>query len=141
MKAAVYYRNGGPEVFRFEDVPTPQCQPGEVLIEVAAISIEGGDLVNREIRPLVHSPHIVGYQCAGTIVEVGARLRTAGSANALSLCCPGDRMHSLSRRLRTIPGFCRKAWTSILLRPYRLRGARRTNVFLSSAICRRVKLC
>jgi NADPH2:quinone reductase len=76
MKAAVYYENGGPEVFRFEDVPTPTCGPGEVLIEVAAISIEGGDLVNREIRPLVRRPHIVGYQCAGTIVAVGAGVST-----------------------------------------------------------------
>jgi NADPH2:quinone reductase len=74
MKAAVYYQNGGPEVFRFEEVPTPQCRPGEVLIQVATISIEGGDLVNREIRPLAHTPHIVGYQCAGTIVEVGAEV-------------------------------------------------------------------
>jgi NADPH2:quinone reductase len=72
MKAAVYYQNGGPEVFRFEEVPAPACQPGEVLIEVAAISIEGGDLVNREIRPLAHVPHTVGYQCAGSIVAVGA---------------------------------------------------------------------
>jgi NADPH2:quinone reductase len=72
MKAAVYYENGGPEVFRFEEVATPICQPGEVLIEVAVISIEGGDLVNREIRPLARMPHIVGYQCAGTIIDVGA---------------------------------------------------------------------
>lgn len=71
MKAAVYYENGGPEVFRFEDVPVPVCQPSEVLIKVASISIEGGDLVNREIRPLARIPHIVGYQCAGTIVAVG----------------------------------------------------------------------
>lgn len=72
MKAAVYYKNGGPEVFRFEEVPTPTCQQDEVLIEVMAASIEGGDLVNREIRPLTRKPYIAGYQCAGTIVEVGA---------------------------------------------------------------------
>ncbi|MET3650579.1 quinone oxidoreductase family protein [Dyella japonica] len=72
MKAAVYYENGGPEVFRFEEIPTPVCQHNEVLIEVLAASIEGGDLVNREIRPLARTPHTAGYQCAGTIVEVGA---------------------------------------------------------------------
>lgn len=71
MKAAVYYENGGPEVFRFEEVEDPVCSDGEVLIRVAAASVEGGDLINREIRPLTRVPHIVGYQCAGTIVDVG----------------------------------------------------------------------
>jgi NADPH2:quinone reductase len=71
MKAAVYYSNGGPEVFRYEDIADPACGPDQVLIRVEAISIEGGDLVNREIRPLALVPHIVGYQCAGTIIEAG----------------------------------------------------------------------
>jgi NADPH2:quinone reductase len=75
MKAAVYYQNGGPEVFRYEDVADPVCGPDEVLIRVDAISIEGGDLVNREIRPLARVPHIVGYQCAGTISETGHNVR------------------------------------------------------------------
>ena len=47
MKAAVYYETGGPNVFRYEDVPDPTCGPGMVLIEVQAISIEGGDTLHR----------------------------------------------------------------------------------------------
>ena len=39
MKAAVYYETGGPDVFRYEDVPDPTCGPGDVLITVEAISI------------------------------------------------------------------------------------------------------
>lgn len=72
MKAAVYYENGGPEVFRYEEVPDPVCGSNDVLIKVEAASVEGGDLINREIRPLARIPHIVGYQCAGTIVAVGS---------------------------------------------------------------------
>ena len=49
MQAAVYYENGGPEVFRFEDVADPTCHPKGVVIRVAAVSIEGGDLLHREI--------------------------------------------------------------------------------------------
>jgi NADPH:quinone reductase len=71
MKAAVYYANGGPEVFRYEDIAEPACGPTDVIIRIEAISVEGGDLVNREIRPLARVPHIVGYQCAGTIVQTG----------------------------------------------------------------------
>ena len=71
MKAAVYYETGGPDVFRFEDVPDPDVGPEDVLVEVAAVSIEGGDTLNRLGGDLAHVPHIVGYQCAGTVIAVG----------------------------------------------------------------------
>ncbi len=71
MKAAVYYETGKPEVLRYEDVADPTPSPRQVLVQVEAISIEGGDTLNRLGGPLASSPHIVGYQCAGTIVEVG----------------------------------------------------------------------
>ena len=71
MKAAVYYETGAPEVLRYEDVPDPVAGPGTVLIEIAAISIEGGDTLNRAGGEMATNPHIVGYQSAGTIIEVG----------------------------------------------------------------------
>jgi len=74
MKAAVYYENGGPEVLKYEDAPDPTCHPGGVVIRVEAIAIEGGDVLNRFGGPLVTKPHIVGYQAAGEIVEVGAEV-------------------------------------------------------------------
>ncbi len=72
VKAAVYYETGSPDVFRYEDVPDPACSPSDVLIKVEAISIEGGDTLNRAGGMMTETPHIVGYQCAGTILEVGA---------------------------------------------------------------------
>ncbi len=71
MKAAVYYENGGPEVFRYEDVPDPGCPDKGLLVRIEAISIEGGDTVNRWRGPLVTRPHIVGYQAAGEVIEIG----------------------------------------------------------------------
>jgi NADPH2:quinone reductase len=72
MKAAVLHRAGPPEVLRYEDLPDPKCEPGGVVIEVEAISIEGGDLGNRARGAIAKFPHVVGYQCAGTIREVGS---------------------------------------------------------------------
>ena len=72
MKAAVIFENGGPDVLRYEDVPDPDCPEGFVLVDVAAISIEGGDLLARAGSPPPATPHIVGYLCAGTVVETGA---------------------------------------------------------------------
>jgi NADPH:quinone reductase len=71
MKAAVYYETGGPEVFRYEDVPDPVLGDAEVMVQVEAVSIEGGDTLNRLGGALTAVPHIVGYQCAGTVVATG----------------------------------------------------------------------
>jgi NADPH:quinone reductase len=71
VQAAVYYETGAPEVLRYEDVPDPVAGPGSVLIEIGAISVEGGDTLNRAGGEMATNPHIVGYQCAGTIIEVG----------------------------------------------------------------------
>jgi NADPH2:quinone reductase len=74
MKAAVYYENGPPSVLRYEDAPDPVCHPKGVVIRVEAISIEGGDTLNRFGGPLVNHPHIVGYQAAGEIIEIGSEV-------------------------------------------------------------------
>ena len=71
MRAAVYYETGGPDVFRYEDVADPTIGDGDVLVKVEAISIEGGDTLNRLGGAMTAIPHIVGYQCAGTVVAVG----------------------------------------------------------------------
>jgi NADPH:quinone reductase len=76
MKAAVYYENGDPSVLRYEDAPDPTCHPKGVVIRVEAVSIEGGDTLNRFRGALVTRPHIVGYQAAGEIVEVGSEVTT-----------------------------------------------------------------
>jgi NADPH2:quinone reductase len=83
MKAAVYYETGPPDVFRYEDVPDPECLPGGVLVDVRAISIEGGDVGSRARGALATEPHVVGYQAAGTIREVGEHVTERK---------PGDRV-------------------------------------------------
>ena len=72
MKAAVIYENGGPDVLAYEDLPDPECPDGCVVIDVEAISIEGGDLLHRAGAELPSVPHVLGYLAAGTISAVGA---------------------------------------------------------------------
>jgi NADPH2:quinone reductase len=75
MKAAVYYENGAPDVLRYEEVPDPTCPPDGMVIDVEVISLEGGDTLHRARTPLPKKPHIVGYQAAGTVREVGANAK------------------------------------------------------------------
>jgi len=71
MKAAVYRENGGPEVLSYEEVPDVTPGPGEVLIRVEAISIEGGDFLRRRGVPPQPNPRIEGYAAAGEIIALG----------------------------------------------------------------------
>ena len=75
MKAAVYYETGATEVLKYEEVADPVCHPRGILLAVEAVSIEGGDVLNRAGGNLTHVPHVVGYQAAGTIIEVGVEVR------------------------------------------------------------------
>jgi NADPH:quinone reductase len=72
MKAGIYYRNGGADVLQYEEVADPQVGRSDVLIDVQAISIEGGDLLNRRHTAPEHLPHVVGYSAAGIVTSVGA---------------------------------------------------------------------
>jgi NADPH2:quinone reductase len=99
MKAAVIYENGGPDVLLYEDVADPVCPDGCILIDVEAISIEGGDLLAR-VEPPPAFPHIVGYLAAGRIVELGAGVEDRAV---------GDRVVTLSAAgshatKRAVPG-------------------------------------
>ena len=74
MKAAVIWENGDPRVLSYETVPDPGCAPDGIVIRVEAVSIEGGDVLNRWRGALPTKPHVVGYQAAGEIIEVGSKV-------------------------------------------------------------------
>ncbi|WFS01949.1 quinone oxidoreductase family protein [Rhizobium tumorigenes] len=70
MKAAIYSEPGTPDVFHYGEVADPVPADDEVLIRVEAISIEGGDLINRALTRQ-GADEVVGYAAAGTILQVG----------------------------------------------------------------------
>jgi NADPH:quinone reductase-like Zn-dependent oxidoreductase len=79
MKAMVIREFGPPEVMRLEEIPTPKPGPGEVLVEVHAVSVNRTlDLIVRSgkyPRP-ISFPHILGVDPAGIVVAVGEGLTT-----------------------------------------------------------------
>lgn len=104
MKAAVYYENGKPDVLKYEDVPDPPCHPKGIVIRVEAVAIEGGDTLNRWRGPLITVPHIVGYQAAGTIVEVGEQVEHLRVGQRVAT----TGSHGSHAELRAVPA--RTAW-------------------------------
>jgi NADPH:quinone reductase-like Zn-dependent oxidoreductase len=75
MKAIVVHQYGGPEVLKFEDYPDPVPGPGEVLVRVAAASVNPIDYKRRagltkDFYPM-HFPGLIGVDVAGTVVKIG----------------------------------------------------------------------
>jgi putative PIG3 family NAD(P)H quinone oxidoreductase len=74
MLAVVAPEPGGPEALQVISRPVPQPGPGEVLIKVAAAGVNGADLTQRKGRYPIPpgTPDILGLECAGEIVALGA---------------------------------------------------------------------
>ncbi len=66
-------KHGGPEVFEVQDRPDPRLGPGEVRVEVAAAGVNFADVMARMglYADAPPTPCIVGYEVAGTILELG----------------------------------------------------------------------
>lgn len=74
MKAAVIRKFGDPDVFQYDDVPTPEAGSGELVIKVAACGINHYDLYMRmgAVFTDISFPHVLGADVAGTVAEVGS---------------------------------------------------------------------
>src|SRR3954453_16310045 len=74
MKAIIVREFGGPEVLRYEEVPTPTPGPGEVLLRVCAVSVNRTlDLMVRQDgnRRGVQLPLVLGVDPTGEVVALG----------------------------------------------------------------------
>jgi putative PIG3 family NAD(P)H quinone oxidoreductase len=73
VRAITITEYGGPEVLALVEQPDPKPEPGEVLIDVAATSVNRADLLQRQGRypPPPGAGEILGLECAGTVAELG----------------------------------------------------------------------
>jgi len=80
MKAVRIHEFGGPEVLRYEDVPMPQPDLGEIRIKVIAAGVNPVDWkirggAYRQFMPLTF-PWTPGVEGAGIVETVGADVTT-----------------------------------------------------------------
>ncbi len=73
MKAAFIERFGGPEVLEYGDLPDPVAGPGQIVVDVAAASVNGADW---KVRSGQYSdakfPLVLGRDFSGTVATLGA---------------------------------------------------------------------
>jgi NADPH2:quinone reductase len=71
-KAIRIHSHGGPEVMRWEDVPTPDPGPGEVLVHHEAVGLNYIDVYFRTgLYKAPSLPAILGMEAAGTVRALG----------------------------------------------------------------------
>ena len=85
MRAIVVHEYGGPEVLKFEQYADPVPGRGEVLVRVAAASVNPIDYKRRagltkDFYP-IHFPGLIGVDMAGTVVRVGPGVENFGAGN------------------------------------------------------------
>jgi NADPH:quinone reductase-like Zn-dependent oxidoreductase len=72
MKAAYLEASGGPEVFRYGDLPDPKAGPGDVVVDIVAASVNGADWkVRRGEYAALKFPYVLGRDFSGTVASLG----------------------------------------------------------------------
>ncbi len=81
MRAVLLTRFGGPEVLELRDVAAPHPGPGEVVVDIAAVSIKNTDVWTRSgaygakepagwLGP-IDFPRVLGADVCGHVAQVG----------------------------------------------------------------------
>ena len=103
-KAIRIHANGGPEVMRWEDVPTPEPGPGEALIRHEAVGLNYIDVYFRTGLYKSALPATIGMEGSGVVLALGSgvtdlavgdRVAYAGGpigAYATQRVIPADRL-------------------------------------------------
>ena len=85
MKAVVFEEFGDPDVLRVAELPDPEPGPGEVLVKVAASTVNPTDIMMRDGRQAalmtdLAPPYVPGMEFSGTVVDANASTLRQGQA-------------------------------------------------------------
>src|SRR5690348_1104108 len=103
MKAIRIHQLGGPEVLRYEDIPTPTPGRGQALVKIEAAGVNYVDVYHRTGLYKQSVPLTLGTEAAGVVAAVGPDVRDVavgervayqgvGGAYAEYAVVPADRL-------------------------------------------------
>lgn len=73
MKGVIVTKPGGPEQLELANLPIPEPQAGELLIEVHTAAVNRTDIVTREGKSGYATNPILGVEVAGTVIKVNGK--------------------------------------------------------------------
>src|SRR6266536_4568670 len=92
MKAAVLQQYGGPEVLKLQEVSRPEPKDDEVLVRVIAAGVNPVDAYVRQgrlsERGFDKRPMIIGYDIAGVVEKIGAKITKFKAGDAVYAYLP-----------------------------------------------------
>lgn len=73
MKAIYINQHGGPDVLTYGDLPDPVPGPGEIVVDIAAASVNAADWKVRSGQAMLQArfPHVLGRDFSGTVAALG----------------------------------------------------------------------
>ncbi len=91
MKAMIIRESGEPSVFQLADIPVPQIGPSQVLVRVAATSVNPVDWKIRKLGPALgpDMPAVLHGDVAGVVEAVGADVSGFGVGEEVYGCAGG----------------------------------------------------
>ena len=100
MKAAFIERFGGPEVVKYGDLPDPVAQPGEVVIDVHAASVNAADWKVRAGQyEQAKFPLILGRDFSGVIGSVGEAVTDLKVGDAVFGVCEAGQEGAYAEKI------------------------------------------
>ncbi|EGG17301.1 putative quinone oxidoreductase [Cavenderia fasciculata] len=90
MKAVRIHRTGGADVLQYEDVNLPTIKDNEVLVKNESIGINFIDTYHRTGLYTLPLPSTLGREGAGTVVQVGASIKTLQIGDRVTYFSPGS---------------------------------------------------
>jgi NADPH:quinone reductase-like Zn-dependent oxidoreductase len=103
MKAFILDRYGKKQALRLGDRPEPVPGPDDVLVEVEAAGLNPLDskIRNGDFKPILpyKPPLVLGHELAGTVIEVGARVRRFKPGDAVYARPRDGRIGAFAERI------------------------------------------
>jgi NADPH2:quinone reductase len=121
-KAIRIHANGGPEVMRWEDVPTPEPGTGEVLVRHHAVGLNYIDVYYRSgLYKSPSMPATLGMEAAGVVVAIGPGVTTLAAGDRVAYATgpigayATERVISADRLLKLPDGIDFKTGAAMML--------------------------
>ena len=102
MRAAFIERYGGPDLLKYGDLPDPEAESGEVVIDVHAASVNAADWKVRAGQYAQATfPLILGRDFSGVISTVGAGVADLKRGDAVFGVCESGQEGPMPKRSRS----------------------------------------
>src|ERR1700741_1394778 len=101
MKAAYIERHGGPDVFKYGDLPDPKAGPGEVVVDIVAASVNAADWKSRsgDYGGQAKFPYILGRDFSGVVSAVGEGVQDLRVGDAVFGVCEAGQEGTYAEKI------------------------------------------